>query len=55
MAARVLKWCNLQFSHTPNMKNIPLNERIIFALDVAHPDDAKQWVKQLDEIGRAHV
>lgn len=30
------------------MKNIPLNERIIFALDVAHPDDAKQWVKQLD-------
>jgi orotidine-5'-phosphate decarboxylase len=30
------------------MKNIPLNERIIFALDVSHPDEAKDWVKKLD-------
>lgn len=30
------------------MKNINLNERIIFALDVPNPDEAKQWVKKLD-------
>jgi orotidine-5'-phosphate decarboxylase len=30
------------------MQNIPLNERIIFALDVAHPIEAKQWVQKLD-------
>jgi orotidine-5'-phosphate decarboxylase len=30
------------------MKNIALNERIIFALDVAHPNEAKDWVKKLD-------
>ncbi len=28
--------------------NINLNERIIFALDVPHPEEAKQWVKKLD-------
>jgi len=31
------------------MKDIPLNERIIFALDVDHPDKAKEWVEQLDD------
>ena len=30
------------------MKNINLNERIIFALDVPNPDEAKQWVRKLD-------
>ena len=30
------------------MKNINLNERIIFALDVPSPDEAKQWVSKLD-------
>jgi orotidine-5'-phosphate decarboxylase len=30
------------------VKNINLNERIIFALDVPNPDEAKQWVKKLD-------
>jgi orotidine-5'-phosphate decarboxylase len=30
------------------VKNIHLNERIIFALDVASPDEAKQWVRKLD-------
>ncbi len=30
------------------MKNINLNERIIFALDVPTPDEAKQWVRKLD-------
>ena len=30
------------------MKNIPLNERIIFALDFADPDLAGQWVRKLD-------
>ena len=30
------------------MKNINLNERIIFALDVPNPDEAKQWVRALD-------
>jgi orotidine-5'-phosphate decarboxylase len=29
-------------------KNIPLNERIIFALDVASHDEAMQWVEKLD-------
>jgi orotidine-5'-phosphate decarboxylase len=29
-------------------KNIPLNERIIFALDVSHPDEAKEWVEILE-------
>lgn len=30
------------------MKTIKLNERIIFALDVPNPEEAKQWVKKLD-------
>jgi orotidine-5'-phosphate decarboxylase len=30
------------------VKNININERIIFALDVPAPDDAKQWVRKLD-------
>lgn len=30
------------------MKNIPLNERIIFALDLAEPEVAGQWVRKLD-------
>lgn len=30
------------------MKNIPLNERIIFALDFADPELAGQWVRRLD-------
>ena len=30
------------------MKSINLNERIIFALDVSHPEEAKQWVRKLD-------
>ena len=29
-------------------KNIPINERIIFALDFADPEEALQWVKKLD-------
>ena len=29
-------------------KNIPINERIIFALDFADPQEALQWVKKLD-------
>ena len=31
------------------IKNIPLNERIIFALDFAEPETAKNWVKKLDK------
>ena len=30
------------------MKNIPLNERIIFALDFSDPQVAKEWVEKLD-------
>ena len=30
------------------MKSINLNERIIFALDVPNPEEAKQWVRKLD-------
>ncbi|MBK8814645.1 MAG: orotidine-5'-phosphate decarboxylase [Methylococcaceae bacterium] len=30
------------------MKTINLNERIIFALDVPNPEEAKQWVRKLD-------
>jgi orotidine-5'-phosphate decarboxylase len=30
------------------MKNIALNERIIFALDFAEPEVASQWVRKLD-------
>lgn len=30
------------------MKNIPLNERIIFALDFSDKDEALRWVKELD-------
>ncbi len=30
------------------IKNIPLNERIIFALDVASPELAKTWVQRLE-------
>jgi orotidine-5'-phosphate decarboxylase len=30
------------------VKNIALNERIIFALDVPNPEAAKQWVRKLD-------
>ncbi len=29
-------------------KNIPLNERIILALDVEHPEMAKEWVRQTE-------
>ena len=29
-------------------KNIPINERIIFALDFADPREALHWVKKLD-------
>jgi orotidine-5'-phosphate decarboxylase len=29
-------------------KNIPLNERIILALDVEHPEIAKEWVKKTE-------
>ncbi len=29
-------------------KNIPLNERIIFALDFADPEEARQWVEKID-------
>ncbi len=31
------------------MKNIPLNERIILALDVAEPEEAKEWVRKTEE------
>ena len=30
------------------MKNIPLNERIIFALDFSDPKEAKEWVTKLE-------
>lgn len=30
------------------MKNIPLNERIIFALDFSNPAEAASWVEKLD-------
>lgn len=30
------------------MKNIPLNERIIFALDFSSADEARKWVEKLD-------
>jgi orotidine-5'-phosphate decarboxylase len=30
------------------VKNIPLNERIIFALDVSSADEARKWVEKLD-------
>ncbi|MEK7702723.1 MAG: orotidine-5'-phosphate decarboxylase [Nitrospirota bacterium] len=30
------------------MKNIPLNERIIFALDFTDPEEAKRWVEKVD-------
>jgi orotidine-5'-phosphate decarboxylase len=30
------------------VKTINLNERIIFALDVPNPEEAKQWVRKLD-------
>jgi orotidine 5''-phosphate decarboxylase, subfamily 1 len=32
----------------PPMNDIPLNERIIFALDFHDPAEAKRWVEQLD-------
>ncbi|MCB2184545.1 MAG: orotidine-5'-phosphate decarboxylase [Desulfobulbaceae bacterium] len=31
------------------MKDIPLNERIILALDVAEPEMAKEWVRKTEE------
>jgi orotidine-5'-phosphate decarboxylase len=31
------------------MKNIPLNERLIFALDVDSQDEAKRWLDRLDD------
>ena len=31
------------------MKNIPLNERIIFALDFSDPLQAKKWVEKVDD------
>ncbi|HEC97028.1 MAG TPA: orotidine-5'-phosphate decarboxylase [Nitrospirae bacterium] len=30
------------------MHNIPLNERIIFALDFSDPEEAKEWVEKID-------
>ncbi|MEF3169212.1 MAG: orotidine-5'-phosphate decarboxylase [Deltaproteobacteria bacterium] len=30
------------------MKTIPLNERIIFALDFSDPEEAKRWVEKVD-------
>jgi len=30
------------------MKDIPLNERIIFALDFSDPEEAKTWINKLD-------
>ena len=30
------------------MKNIPFNERIIFALDFSDPEEAMQWVEKVD-------
>ncbi|MGI6655229.1 MAG: orotidine-5'-phosphate decarboxylase [Desulfobulbus sp.] len=30
------------------MKDIPLNERIIFALDFSDPEEAKAWVEKID-------
>ncbi len=30
------------------MKDIPLNERIIFALDFSNPEDAMKWVEKVD-------
>lgn len=55
-SACVLAFCQpLEFINNPDtpiniqlVKPIKLNERIIFALDVPHPDEAKQWVKKLD-------
>lgn len=32
----------------PDVKNIPLNERIIFALDFSDPGEALSWVNKLD-------
>jgi orotidine-5'-phosphate decarboxylase len=32
----------------PDVKNIPLNERIIFALDFFDPGEALSWVSKLD-------
>lgn len=34
--------------HTPHHERIPLNERIIFALDFSDPEEAKRWVEKLD-------
>ncbi|MBF0158453.1 MAG: orotidine-5'-phosphate decarboxylase [Magnetococcales bacterium] len=31
------------------IKNIPLNERVIFALDVDTPEQARQWVERLED------
>ncbi|HDL90666.1 MAG TPA: orotidine-5'-phosphate decarboxylase [Thermodesulforhabdus norvegica] len=33
-------------------KNIPLEDRIIFALDIPTVDEAKEWVKRLDNVIR---
>ncbi len=30
------------------MNKIPLNERIIFALDFSNPDEAREWVEKID-------
>ncbi len=35
-------------SKSDRVKNISLNERIIFALDFADPDLAREWVRKLD-------
>jgi orotidine-5'-phosphate decarboxylase len=43
----IINACNLYRYHLL-VKNINLNERIIFALDVPHPEEAKQWVRKLD-------
>ncbi len=36
------------YQHTNKMKNIPLNERIICALDFSDPLEARKWVEKID-------
>lgn len=42
------KWKQKILSERGSVKNIPLNERIIFALDFADPALASEWVRKLD-------
>ncbi|CAG7856553.1 orotidine-5'-phosphate decarboxylase [biofilm metagenome] len=49
MCDSILEFNFLQtISKTLPVKHINLNERIIFALDVPNPEEAKQWVHKLD-------